>query len=142
MSQLAMKETPGSLLDTEKYRSLFPVPPSTRRVWIEIRNTGRSARKSWPSPSTRRVWIEILPRWLPGLGSRVTLHTEGVDRNELLIPCGLRLAVSPSTRRVWIEIRRKNPPDQPIPVTLHTEGVDYKLGMKNPSPLKEWSIPR
>ena len=72
----------------------------------------------------------------------VTLHTEGVDRNELLIPCGLRLAVSPSTRRVWIEIRRKNPPDQPIPVTLHTEGVDYKLGMKKPSPLKEWSIPR
>lgn len=36
MSQLAMKETPGSLLDTEKYRSLFPVPPSARRVWIEI----------------------------------------------------------------------------------------------------------
>ena len=29
-----------------------------------------------------------------------------------------------------------------LPVTLHTEGVDYKLGMKKPSPLKEWSIPR
>ncbi len=27
-------------------------------------------------------------------------------------------------------------------VTLRMEGVDYKLGMKKPSPLKEWFILR
>ena len=50
----------------------------------------------------------------------VTLHTEGVDRNHEP-PVGDNVI---------------------LPVTLHTEGVDYKLGMKKPSPLKEWSIPR
>lgn len=70
MSQLAMKETPGSLLDTEKYYSIFPV-----------------------SSSTRRVWIEMVVRPACAGRCRVTLHPEGVDRNwvkaETLLYCAL-----------------------------------------------------
>ena len=57
--------------------------PSTRRVWIEIRQSGLMRDKWDRSPSTRRVWIEI------------QLY------GQLDVP-----NTSPSTRRVWIEICR------------------------------------
>ena len=55
----------------------------------------------------------------------VTLHTEGVDRNiRRAVSSTQKKAVSPSTRRVWIEICWHPPTAALSEVTLHTEGVD------------------
>ena len=128
--------------------------PSTRRVWIEIplENAIWEEFGSHPphggcglkfdnalctsgfegSPSTRRVWIEI-PTCNSNhqYGCLVTLHTEGVDWNQILLispvvlslshpphgGCGLKFInrhlfivdrLSPSTRRVWIEMCGNN----------------------------------
>ena len=145
--------------------------PSTRRVWIEIplENAIWEEFGSHPphggcglkfdnalctsgfegSPSTRRVWIEI-PTCNSNhqYGCLVTLHTEGVDWNQILLispvvlslshpphgGCGLKFInrhlfivdrLSPSTRRVWIEIIHMHRSGESILVTLHTEGVDW-----------------
>ena len=57
--------------------------PSTRRVWIEMALSSKTHLKIL-SPSTRRVWIEINLYVEKFILDTVTLHTEGVDWNQIV----------------------------------------------------------
>ena len=56
------------------------------------------------SPSSRRAWIEMRNSDSPAVPTPVALLAEGVDRNiGIVLLCGLGVE-SPSSRRAWIEI--------------------------------------
>ena len=98
------------------------------------------------SPSTRRVWIEI-DQLSPHLQPvPVTLHTEGVDRNDPIgVPTTYKVPLSPSTRRVWIEIssashtffRKTSPSTRRVWIEITTPRFVFPI-QKSPSTRRVW----
>ena len=134
------------------------------------RNIGQAPEdyKAYRSPSSRRAWIEIRQTRTELARLQVALLAEGVDRNWSERSMRKQNAMSPSSRRAWIEIlllqHRKNPTGSPSSrrawieisssggwssgsgVALLAEGVDRNVpnayysesGSRSPSSRRAW----
>ena len=56
------------------------------------------------SPSSRRAWIEIRNTYQSREAFQVALLAEGVDRNFFYLVVDVAAVMSPSSRRAWIEM--------------------------------------